>query len=51
VILEYQLIEKGENVAKRNFFGFECFRSGLKPTYSTPFVKNREAQVEKLIQI
>jgi len=29
VILEYQLIEKGENVAKRNFFGFECFRSGL----------------------
>ncbi len=29
VMLEYQLIEKGENIAKRNFFDFECFRSGL----------------------
>jgi len=29
VMLEYKLIEKGGNIAKRNFFGFECFRSGL----------------------
>jgi len=29
VMLEYQLIEKGGNINKRNFFGFECFRSGL----------------------
>jgi len=29
IMLEYQLIEKGENIAKRNFLGFECFRSGL----------------------
>jgi len=29
VILEYQLIEKDGNIAKRNFFGFECFESGL----------------------
>jgi len=29
VMLEYQLIEKGGNIAKRNFFSFECFRSGL----------------------
>jgi len=29
VMLEYQLIEKGGNIDKRNFFGFECFRSGL----------------------
>jgi len=26
---EYQLIEKNENDAKRNFFDFVCFRSGL----------------------
>ncbi len=30
VMLEYQLIEKNENIAKRNFFDFMCFRSGLK---------------------
>jgi len=29
-MLEYQLIEKNENTAKRNFFNFVCFRSGLK---------------------
>jgi len=29
-MLEYQLIEKGEKITKRNFFGFRCFRSGLK---------------------
>jgi len=26
---EYQLIEKGEKISKRNFFGFMCFLSGL----------------------
>ena len=27
---EHQLIEKSEKIAKRNFFDFLCFRSGLK---------------------
>jgi hypothetical protein len=26
----YQLIEKNENIAKRNFFKFVCFLTGLK---------------------
>ena len=29
VMPEYQLIEKNENNAKRSFFDFVCFRSGL----------------------
>jgi len=29
VIPEYQLIEKNENIAKRSFLDFVCFRSGL----------------------
>ncbi len=29
VMPEYQLIEKNENIAKRSFFDFVCFRSGL----------------------
>ncbi len=29
VMLEYQLIEKDGNIAKRYFFDFACFRSGL----------------------
>jgi len=39
-MLEYQLIEKGGNIAKRNFFGFRCFRSGLNIVSSTFFSKN-----------
>jgi len=27
---EYQLIEKNEKVAKKDFLGFGCFWSGLK---------------------
>jgi len=27
---EHQWIEKMKNIAKRNIFGFESFRSGLK---------------------
>ncbi len=29
---EYQRIEKNENIAERNFFDFQTFRSGLKDT-------------------
>jgi len=29
VMLEYQLIEKGGNIAKRNFFGFELSVFGV----------------------
>jgi len=30
VMPEHQLIEGDENIAKRYFFDFACFRSGLK---------------------
>ncbi len=33
---KYQLIEKDENIAKRNFFDFVCFRSGLKVRVPEP---------------
>ncbi len=29
LIPEYQRIEKNENIAERNFFDFQTFRSGL----------------------
>jgi len=34
VMPEYQLIEKSENIARRNFFDFVCFRSGLASSLS-----------------
>ncbi len=33
---EYQLIEKNIKIAKRNFFDFVCFRSGLIIDISDP---------------
>jgi len=36
-MLEYQLIEKNENTAKRNFFNFVGFRIGLSIIHSIKF--------------
>jgi hypothetical protein len=51
----YQLIEKNENIAKRNFFEFACFLTGLiylKPLFGALiFLQNLAILYHKIVSL